>query len=133
MIILRGAGLYSDPCHSTPPPDIAVGPTVEDFANAIASHPDLDATDPVDVTLAGYSGKYIDLQLPADTLHARLTASFGRTSPAMYAQGNSDQWHLWILDVAGVRVVIQSMDYPDTPSEKQAELQAIVDSIQIEP
>ena len=51
----------------------------------------------------------------------------------MYAQGASNRWHLWILDVDGVRVVIQSMDYPDTPAEQQAELQAIVDSIQIEP
>jgi hypothetical protein len=133
MIILRGADLYSDPCHSTPPPDIAVGPTVDDFANAIASHPDLDATDPVDVTLAGYPGKYIDLQLPADNTACTPDGQFWPYEPGMYAQGNSNLWHLWILDVAGVRVVIQSMDYPDTPADKRAELQAIVDSIQIEP
>ena len=67
LVILRGASLYSDPCHSTPPPDVPVGPTVDDFVNALVDHADLDVTAPVDVTLAGYTGKYVDLQLPADT------------------------------------------------------------------
>jgi hypothetical protein len=133
MTILRGAGLYSDPCHSTPPPDIAVGPSVDDFADAIASHPLLGATEPVDVALAGYSGKYIELQLPADTSECTPDGQFWPYEPGLYAQGASNRWHLWILDVDGVRVVIQSMDYPDTPVEQQTELQAIVDSIQIEP
>jgi hypothetical protein len=132
LIILRGAGLYTDPCHSTPPPDIAVGPTVDDFANAIADHPLLDATTPVDVTLAGFSGKYIDLQLPADVEQCT-DATFWPYEPGVYAQGPSHQWHLWILDVNGIRVVIQSMDYPSTSADQQAELQAIVSSIQIEP
>ena len=131
LIILRGADLYSDPCHSTPPPDIGVGPTVDDFANAIADHPLLDATTPVDVTLAGYSGKYVDLQLPADV--SGCTDNFWPYEPGVYAQGPSHRWHLWILDVDGVRVVIQSMDYPGTPAEQRTELQAIVDSIRIEP
>jgi hypothetical protein len=132
LIILRGGGLYSDPCHSAPPPDIAVGPTVDDFANALADHPLLDATAPVAVTLAGYAGKYVDLQLPAD-FSTCTDAQFWPFEPGVYAQGASHRWHLWILDVDGVRVVVQSMDYPGTTPENRAELQAIVDSIRIEP
>jgi hypothetical protein len=131
LIILRGANLYSDPCHSTPPPDITVGPTVDDFANAIASHPILEATTPIDVTLAGYSGKYMDLQLPTD-VSACTQAEFWPWEPGIYAQGSAHRWHLWILDVDGVRVVVQSMDYARTSAERRAELQAIVDSIEIE-
>ena len=131
-MILRGGGLYSDPCHSTPPPDIAVGPTVDDFANAIAAHPLLDATTPVDIKLAGYSGKYIDLQLPAD-VKTCTNGEFFPFEPGLYAQGPSHRWHLWILDVHGVRVVVQSMDFADTSAQRRAELQAIVDSIKIEP
>ena len=132
LVIERGANLYSDPCHSTPPPDIAVGPSVDDFANAIAAHPLLDATDPVDVTLAGYSGKYIDLQLPADVSGCG-DLSFWPWDPGIYAQGNNQRWHLWILDVNGIRVVIQSMDWPSTSPQRKAEIQGIVDSIQITP
>ena len=51
----------------------------------------------------------------------------------MYAQGPSQGWHLWILDVDGIRVVVQTNDYAGTSAENRAELQAIVDSIQIEP
>ena len=39
---------------------------VDDFANALADHPLLDVTDSAAVTLAGYSGKHLDLQVPAD-------------------------------------------------------------------
>jgi hypothetical protein len=110
-----------------------VGPSVDDFANAIATHPLLDATTPVAVTLAGYSGKYLDLQLPADVSACQPNGEFWPFEPGVYAQGPSHRWHLWILDVDGIRVVVQSMDYATTPSKQVTELQAIVNSIQIDP
>lgn len=131
LTISRGAGLYSRPCYSAPPPDIEVGPAVDDFAGAIADHPELDATTPVDVTLAGYSGKYIDLQMPAKFGHC-IGGQFWPWEPGTYAHGSSERWHLWILDVDGIRVVIQSSDYERVSAERRAELQAIVDSITIE-
>lgn len=133
MVILRGGGLYSDPCHSTAPPDIPVGPTVDDFASALADHPTLDVTTPVDVTLAGYSGKYLDIQLPADRSACTPDGQFWPFEPGVYAQGPSHRWHLYILDVEGTRVVIQVMDYATMSAEDLAKLQAVVDSIKIEP
>ena len=53
--------------------------------------------------------------------------------PGIYAQGPAQRWHLWILDVDGIRVVVHADDYAETSPERQAELQAIVASIQIEP
>jgi len=132
LIILRGGGLYSDPCHSTPPPDVPVGPTVDDFVKALVDHPDLDVTTPVDITLAGYTGKKVDLQLPADN-SACTDGQFWPFEPGIYAQGPSDRWHLYILDVEGTRVVIQAMDYATTSAEDLAKLQSIVDSIKIQP
>jgi hypothetical protein len=123
-----GGDLPRDPCLTTDLID--TGSTVDGFANAIAAHPVLDATDPVDVSLGGYSGKYIDLRLPADLSSC---AEFRPWEPGIYAQGPNHQWHLWILDVAGTRVVVGSMDYPGTSAQHRAELQAMVDSIQIEP
>ena len=83
------------------------------------------------MTLAGYSGKYMDLQVPADI--AACPTSYWPWEPGLYAQGPSQRWHLWILDVAGQRVVVQSTDYAGTSAQRRAELQAIVDSLQIRP
>jgi hypothetical protein len=133
LLIGRGAWLLTDPCTKAEhaiPPDVKVGPSVDDFANAIADHPLLDATDPVDVTLAGYPGKYLDLQVPADI---SMCGVYRPWDPGIFAQGPSHHWHLWILDVDGLRFVVQGTDYPGTSAKHRSELEAIVDSIRIEP
>ena len=133
LLVGRGAWLLSDPCtrafHQVKA-DVAVGPSVDDFADAIAEHPLLDATDPVDVELAGYSGKYLDLQVPADISRCEVYRPW---DPGIYAQDPGQRWHVWILDVDGLRFVIQSTDYPGTSAKHRSELQVIVDSIEIEP
>ena len=132
MLIHRGNWLYSDPCRPDDElrPDIPVGPTVDDFATALDSHPLLEVTTPIDVTLAGFSGKYVELQVPSDISGC---VRYRPVEATIYAQGPGHRWRLWILDVEGIRVVIQSTDFPGTSAEHQAELQAIVESIQIEP
>ena len=129
LIFDRGGRLSSDPCGG--PWDIPVGPSIDDFANALAEHPILGATTPVDVTLDGYSGKFLEFRAPADRWACQ--ASFFPWENSLYVQGPSQGWHLWILDVEGTRVVVQTNDYPGTSVQHRAELQAIVDSIQIEP
>jgi hypothetical protein len=132
LLVGRGAWLLTDPCtkaeHAVPA-EVEVGPSVDDFADALADHPLLDVTDPVDVTLAGYAGKYVELQVPADISMCEVYRPF---DPGIFAQGPSHQWHLWILDVDGLRFVVQSTDYPGTSAKHRAELDAIVDSIRID-
>ena len=129
---LRGGWLFSEPCVTVDrPPDIEVGPTADEFADALAAHPRLDVTTPVQVALGGYSGKYVDLQLPADI--AKCPFGYLPWAPAFYAQGPNHRWHVWSLDVDGVRVVIQSGDFPGTLPQDLAEMHAIIESIQIEP
>lgn len=133
---IRGAWLLTDPCKFDTP-WIPVGPTVADFVNAVAQHPSLDTTAPVDVELAGYSGKYFELQVPADTSMCDSEPGgppqYRPWEPGIYAQGPGQRWHQWVLDVDGVRVVVQSSDFAGTSATRRAELQAIVDSIQIQP
>ena len=50
--------------------------------------------------------------------------------PAPYAQGPDNQWHVWIIDVEGTRVVVLAEDFAGTPADDRAELMAIVDSIE---
>jgi len=139
LLFARGGWLLSDPCKYIAT-DVPVGPTVADFVDAVAEHPLLDTTPPVDVTLAGYSGKSFELQVPADISNCETEPGnpssgpiYRPWEPGIYAQGPSHRWHLWVIDVDGVRVLVQSMDYPGTPEQRRTELQAIVDSIKIEP
>ena len=134
FLITRGNWIYSDPCRPgediSTAPEIAVGPTVADFVTALDTHPLLDVTTPVDATLAGYSGKYLEIQVPADISECvRYRPILG----TIYAQGPSHRWRYWVLDVEGIRVVIQAYDYPATSTQHRSELQSIVDSIQITP
>ena len=136
LLFARGAWLLSDPCKLMVA-DVPVGPTVADFVDAVAQHPILDTTAPVDVTLAGNSGKHFDLQVPADISTCESESSgppqYRPWEPGIYAQGPGQRWHVWALDVDGVRVVVQSFDYTRTSAAHRTELQAIVDSIKIEP
>ena len=129
LVFETGAGLLSDPCLDGTDSFIEIGPTVDDFVDAVAEHPLLDATTPVDVELAGYSGKSFDLQVPADISKCDVY----RPWEWLYAQGPGHQWHVLVLDVDGIRVVVLSSDYEGTSEQRRTELQAIVDSIQIEP
>jgi hypothetical protein len=138
LLFMRGGWLYSELCAG-PGPDIPTGTTVDEFVTALVDHPDLDVTSPVDVTLAGYSGKYLELRAPANTTTDELGPDPGGCNyyfvwePGIYAQGPNALWRIWVLDVDGVRVVVRSDSFPGTSPQVQAQLQAIVDSIQIEP
>ena len=63
VIVERGAWLLTDPCQNGKSADIPVGPTAQDFFIALAGT-ELDDTVPVDITLAGYSGLYLELPGP---------------------------------------------------------------------
>ena len=131
LIFFRGGWLYEDPCNASGSPSMEVGPTADDFATAIADHPLFDATEPVDVTLGGYAGQYVDIRAPSDL--EQCVGEYRLWDPGIYAQGPEHRWHLWILDVDGTRVVVQTMDYPGTPADRRAELQAMLDSLEITP
>ena len=142
LLFMRGGWLYPELCAGAGPftgPIIPTGTTVDEFVTALVDHPDLDVTSPVDVTLGGYSGKYLELQAPAniatnqDNPEPDECAYYFVWEPGIYAQGPSHLWHIWALDVDGVRVVVRSDSFPGTTPQVQAQLAAIVDSIQIEP
>ena len=133
VFIYRGNWLYSDPCrpdNDDADPDIAVGPTVDDLVTALVDHPSLDLTSPVDVTLAGYSGKYLDLQVPDDI---SACATYQPIEGHIYAQGPGHRWHMWVLDVGGIRVLVETNDYAGTSADRSAEEQAMIDSLEINP
>ncbi len=133
---LTVTGLEGDPCNWPAGPDVEVGHTVEDLATALAAHDSYDTSNPTDVTLGGFAGKRIDVELPAGldlaSCHDGQFWIWTGDGQAIYAQGPEGRFHLWILDVQGQRVLVMTHDFPGTPAADRAELQEIVDSIRIE-
>jgi hypothetical protein len=130
------ANIYSEPCNSTllDPP---VGPTVDDLATAFADVWGANATTPTEVTLDGFVGKQMVLTVPADVDFAdcvtghymawRDTVGGDRSY-----QGPGQIQESWIVDVEGERLLIEASYFPEITPEDRAELQQVIDSIQIE-
>ena len=145
--------LVRDGCNDHSWADPPIGPSVDDLATALADLTPFQVTSPPkDVTIYGYSGTQLELTVPdlpvegeGDDL--RFTgcidgnlkswvafidtaepgdAFYGYTGP-----GYSEEF--WILDVEGTRLMIAAERSPGSPARDLAELQAILDSIRIEP
>lgn len=113
----------------------AVGPSVDDLATAFSDLPGLGGSTPVEATVDGYLGKQLALVAPdslegcSGSIAVWLNA---RTSQSSYLDFG-EETSIWVLDVAGTRLLIRTMDLPDTTPQERAQTQVIFDSIQLEP
>jgi hypothetical protein len=121
-------GLNSDPCSSKSHelPDVRVGPGVDDFVDAVGSQKRLHSTAPVDTKVGGASGRYFTLKGPADLSEC---VEWRPWDPGFYAQGPSNIWEVWVLDVDGHRVLIVADYFPGTSARTIAQLRQMVESI----
>ena len=121
-------GVQSDPCSSESHelPDVAVGPGVDDFVDAVVSQEWFQGTAPVDTRVGGAPGRYFTLTGPADLGGCE---EWRPWDPGFFAQGPSNIWEVWVLDVGGHRVVIVADYFPRTPARTIAELRQMVTSI----
>lgn len=133
----RIASVYSDPCHWRTTRAL-IGPTVNDLVAAFVAQKRGSTVAPVNVTVDGFRGKQIDLEVPLDIkfgdcdrgeYHSWKDADGGE----QYNQGPGQHDLLQILDVNGRTLVIKESFYPDNTPADRAELQAIVKSIKITP
>lgn len=133
--------LKGDPCHwSGPDDDIRVGPTADDLVQALQEQTAYEASDPVDVVVGGYAGQRVDIVSPTEPFTGQDDGAPGCDQGRwrfwdgeIYAQGPANRWQTNILDVDGTRLVIVVQDFPGTSAADRAELDAIVDSMVIEP
>ena len=131
-----------NPCHSIghlyDP-----GPTVEDLAAALAAQPMRNASKPVGVTLAGYSGEYIEWSVPGDMVVSDATGFAGcdvalngfRDFVSWYGNGGEGERlqqvagqvdQLWILNVNGQRLVVDATHSRNaTPAQLEREGQLV--------
>lgn len=130
--------VYGDPCRleSTRPETPAT--TVDEIASALVAQASREASEPVDVTVGGYAGKTITLHVPEDASPSDCEggefASFGIEEDALarYHQGPGQVDELWIIDVDGAIVILDTMYRADTPTGLIDELRAISQSATFE-
>jgi hypothetical protein len=148
VAFLNARTINSDPCHwdkdgsgrAPQEGDIEVGPTVADLVQALAANPAYAATPPTDVTISGFQGKRLDLQLAGDAsacdgfeADSPVYFVFGGRGGAFYAKGDNNRWQVSILDVDGTRLIAVLLSYPETSAADLSAAQAIVDSVVITP
>ena len=132
--------LFADPCRRITEGqlDPPVGPTVDDLATALRNQAGENATAPTDVTVGGYSGKRVELSQPAGLDIATCeSGAFTRWIEGGtfggHNYGNGQRNVVYILDVDGLRAVIDTSYLPGTSDASLAELEQIIASIRIEP
>jgi hypothetical protein len=125
--------VYANGCHWLGP-KIHPGPTADELAAVLAARPLRNATAPVAVSLGGYQGKYLQWTVPVD---ANFSDCDGATFKSWtddtgdrYQQGPGQVDWLWILDVAGHRLLVDATYMPGATQQDRAELVGVVSSIQ---
>ncbi len=122
------------------------GPTVDDLVAALEAQPMRHATTPIDVTLDGYHGRYLEWSVPDDMVvtgdgdfeacdvepsngHRDFVSWLGNGFGERYQQVAGQVDMLWVLDVDGQRLVIDATYSPDAAEADRAELADIVESL----
>ena len=130
-----GLNLYNDPLVlSDGLLDPPVGPSVAELVAAMVGHPDWEVTGTDPITLGSYAGQVVHVTLPEGTTEATpfnlFRDGFGGQ---VYGWAAGQLFDIYIVDVAGERLVIDAFHYPETSAEDLAAQQAVLDSIQVEP
>ncbi len=134
--------IFSDACQWEGDRNLVdVGTTVDELVSALEDQEGRQASSPTDVTLGGFPAKRIELTVPADLDTATCTNGNLRYWPdpgpdmsgglCCNPPGNTDV--VYVVDIDGRRTVVVARHYPDSSMEDRAELQAVVDSIEIDP
>jgi hypothetical protein len=147
IVFFDVASLNGDPCHwRGPGDDVDAGSTVADLVAALEAQTAYTASDPVNVTIGGYSGQRIDITAPTEPFPTqdpvapacddgvmRLWNTHDAGEDDLYVQGPANRWQANILDVEGKRVVVVAHDFPGTKAADRARLDAVLASMVIEP
>ena len=133
MLFWSLVDVYGDPCGHTllSPP---MGPTAADLADSLLTMSGTEATGPTDVTVGGLPAKHVVLtvreDIGCDAEDAYLWAGPGES--VRYASQLPTIIRLWIVDVDGERIVIESELLAGATPELDQEIDQIVDSIRFE-
>ena len=125
--------VYADPCHFDRGQNPLPGLGVDDLVAALTSLPGMTVTTPVDVTVGGYHGKQVTMTAPASADGCTPLPGAGFRIWELPLGATNDMQQVTVLDVDGTRVVLDITGLQDGTTTLTPEVQAIVDSIRIEP
>jgi hypothetical protein len=118
-------GSRDEPESTTDPP---LGPSIDDLVTFLVGLPFIDMSKNTDVTLDGYRGTYLEY-----TKTAGYECGDGAGAWPTNSRRAVDEYNqVWILDVDGVRLVIDAFS-TSASGTVRSELRQSVESIQIEP
>ena len=130
------SGTYLDPCSDHTLVRPTPGPGIDALAEALANQPGTEAAPPTAVTVDGYPAKVVEVTVTADIEPCGTDGFWLWAMPDFdrrYVQGNDEMNRMYIVDVDGERLTFNGRFPAATTPEDRAELEAIIDSIQIEP
>jgi hypothetical protein len=144
-----GFNVYGDPCQWLTTIPATPATTPDEIAAAFAGQAQTNATAPIDVTVGGYAGKSVTLQVPMsyEVPGATREEKFGACDQDVFvfygtdvadeevtrnAQGAGQVDELWILDVDGSIVILDAASSLATPADLVDELRALAESATFE-
>jgi hypothetical protein len=145
-----GFNVYGDPCQWSTTIPATPATTPDEIAAAFGAQALTDASAPVDVTVGGYAGKAVTLQVPMsyhqvpDVPREEEFADCDQNDFVFYgtdragaavernAQGPGQTDELWILDVDGSIVILDASYGPAAPAELVDELRTLAESATFE-
>ena len=112
--------------------------TVAELVSGVRAKDGWDVSNPEDVTIGRFSGRRLDVELPADSARCgegKAAMVFGEhgTENGFFQQGPAQQLRVWILDVDGQVVGLVRESFEASPAARVAEAEAIVESSVITP
>jgi hypothetical protein len=108
----------------------APGPGIDELLEALADQPGLTAGPLTPVTVDGYAGKFVELTVAIDI--ATCPSGFFPWVDK-YVQGNNEVLRVYAIDVDGFRLTFFARIPERTTEADRAELETIIESIDIEP
>ena len=132
-------GTFVDPCTDHTLIQPTPGPGIDALAEALANQPGTEADAPAAVTVDGYPAKLVESTVAADIAPCPGGAHDGFwlwASPdgdPRFVQGTNEVNRMYIVDVDGERLTFNGRYPAATTAADRAELDAIIDSIEIEP
>ena len=124
--------VMNDPCDPTDGGRrTAVG--IDGLVEAIADIPVATVTDQRDVDFGSVTGKWLALDIDADLADCDLIIYHIATPSILRSVGPGQHLEIWVLDVAGERLVIESSHNPATSEDAKGVLRAVTDSLDVEP